>query len=70
MPKRNSVTRFFKNAVIGKERQLTERGLFHSLSLSRCWRGRAGADGLSSSCYGPEQAYKHWAVSVMSLFVA
>ncbi|HTB62552.1 MAG TPA: APC family permease [Opitutales bacterium] len=59
MPKRSSVTKFVKNTVIGKERQLTEQGLFHSLSLVTllAWVG-LGADGLSSSCYGPEQAYK------------
>ncbi len=59
MPKRNSVTRFVKNAVIGRERQLTEHGLFHSLSLVTllAWVG-LGADGLSSACYGPEEAYR------------
>jgi len=59
MTRRNSVTKFVKNTVIGKERQLTEHGLFHSLSLVTllAWVG-LGADGLSSSCYGPEQAYK------------
>jgi amino acid transporter len=72
MPKKNSVTRLFKNAVIGKERQLTEHGLFHSLSLVTllAWVG-LGADGLSSACYGPEEAYKillHY--PYMALFVA
>lgn len=59
MTRRNSVTRLFKNAVIGKERQLDEHGLFHKLSLVTllAWVG-LGADGLSSSCYGPEAAYK------------
>ncbi len=59
MPKPSSVTKFVKNTVIGKERQLTDHGLFHSLSLVTllAWVG-LGADGLSSSCYGPEEAYK------------
>jgi len=72
MPKRNSVTRFFKDTVIGKERQLTEHGLFHSLSLVTllAWVG-LGADGLSSSCYGPEEAYRILlAYPHMALFVA
>jgi len=58
MTRRNSVTKFVKETVIGKERQLTEHGLFHKLSLVTllAWVG-LGADGLSSSCYGPEQAY-------------
>lgn len=59
MTQRNSLTKFVKEAVIGKERQLTESGLFHKLSLVTllAWVG-LGADGLSSSCYGPEEAYK------------
>ncbi len=59
MDSRKSVTKFVKNVVIGKERQLTEHGLFHKLSLVAllAWVG-LGADGLSSSCYGPEEAYK------------
>src|SRR5471032_2202201 len=76
MPKRNSVTRFVKNTVIGKERQLTEHGLFHSLSLVTllAWVG-LGADGLSSSCYGPEEAYRilvraPYNYPYMALFVA
>ena len=59
MSKRQSVTKFVKNTVIGKERQLTDHSLFHKLSLVTllAWVG-LGADGLSSSCYGPEEAYK------------
>ncbi len=59
MVRRNSVTKFVKNTVIGKERQLTDRKLFHSLSLVTllAWVG-LGADGLSSACYGPQEAYK------------
>jgi amino acid transporter len=51
--------RAMKNLFIGRERELTDRGLFHKLSLVAmlAWVG-LGADGLSSSCYGPEEAYK------------
>ena len=55
----NSLLRAVKNIFIGRERELTEHGLFHKLSLVAllAWVG-LGADGLSSSCYGPEEAYK------------
>ncbi|MGB7548801.1 MAG: amino acid permease, partial [Terracidiphilus sp.] len=51
--------RAMKNLFIGRERELTDHGLFHKLSLVAllAWVG-LGADGLSSSCYGPEEAYK------------
>jgi amino acid transporter len=44
--------------VLGGEKKPTERGIFHRLSLVAffAWVG-LGADGLSSSCYGPEEAY-------------
>ena len=32
------------------------------------WIG-LGADGLSSSCYGPEEAFLHWANTVISDFI-
>jgi amino acid transporter len=51
--------RAMKNLFIGRERELTDHRLFHKLSLVAmlAWVG-LGADGLSSSCYGPEEAYK------------
>jgi len=54
-----SVLRTVKNFFIGRSRALDERGLFHQLSLVAllAWVG-LGADGLSSSCYGPEETYK------------
>lgn len=54
-----SLLRAVKNLFIGRSRALDERGLFHQLSLVAllAWVG-LGADGLSSSCYGPEEAYK------------
>ncbi len=48
-----------KTVVIGKSRDLSDEGLFHKLSLIAffAWVG-LGADGLSSSCYGPEETFK------------
>jgi amino acid transporter len=44
--------------LLGREKSPLERGIFHRLSLIAffAWVG-LGADGLSSSCYGPEEAY-------------
>ena len=48
-----------KTALIGKARDLSDKRIFHKLSLIAffAWVG-LGADGLSSSCYGPEEAFK------------
>lgn len=48
-----------KNIIIGKARDINDPGLFHKLSLIAffAWIG-LGADGLSSSCYGPEEAFR------------
>jgi hypothetical protein len=45
--------------VLGRRKSPLERGIFHRLSLVAffAWVG-LGADGLSSSCYGPEEAYR------------
>lgn len=47
-----------KNAIIGKARNYQDPELFRKLSLIAffAWVG-LGADGLSSSCYGPEEAF-------------
>lgn len=61
-----------KAALIGKSRDLSDRSLFHSMSLIAffAWVG-LGADGLSSSCYGPEEAFKSLGPhGHLSLFVA
>jgi amino acid transporter len=44
--------------LIGPRRDVTDPGLFHNLSLVAflAWVG-LGSDGLSSSCYGPEEAF-------------
>lgn len=48
----------FRTVLIGKPRDLTDHAVFHSLSLVAflAWVG-LGADGLSSSCYGPSEAF-------------
>src|SRR5580704_11231425 len=48
-----------KYVCIGKARNLSDKKIFHSMSLVAllAWVG-LGADGLSSSCYGPEETYK------------
>jgi len=53
--------RFFrrvKRIVVGDAKDLNDRNIFHALSLIAflAWVG-LGADGLSSSCYGPEEAF-------------
>jgi amino acid transporter len=61
-----------KNLVIGRSRNFYDKKLFQKTSLIAlfAWVG-LGADGLSSSCYGPETAYvalgNH---TFLSLFVA
>jgi len=61
-----------KNLVIGRARNLADKKIFHHMSLVAllAWVG-LGADGLSSSCYGPEAAYLALAGHThLSLFVA
>ncbi|MGP8055640.1 MAG: APC family permease [Limisphaerales bacterium] len=61
-----------KNVFIGRARNLSDKGLFHQTSLIAlfAWVG-LGADGLSSSCYGPEAAYLALGMhTYLSLFVA
>src|SRR5579872_1764004 len=55
---RNGEKRTFTHLIIGKARDVREPGIFHSLSLVAflAWVG-LGSDGLSSSCYGPEEAF-------------
>ena len=61
-----------KALFIGRARDLTDQRLFHKVSLIAvlAWVG-LGADGLSSSCYGPEETFKSLgAHSALSVFVA
>jgi len=48
-----------KNLFIGKARNISDHGIFHKMSLVAvlAWVG-LGADGLSSSCYGPEESIR------------
>lgn len=48
-----------RRRLVGEPRDLADRSLFHRLSLIPllAWVG-LGADGLSSSCYGPEEAFR------------
>ncbi len=50
--------KIIKNLLIGKAKDPQDRNVFQSLSLIAffAWVG-LGADGLSSSCYGPEEAF-------------
>src|SRR6202050_2040083 len=52
------IKRTLTHLIIGKPRDVRDPGLFHSLSLIAflAWVG-LGSDGLSSSCYGPEEAF-------------
>src|SRR6266481_5467266 len=56
---RVTLARRIKNVLIGRARDLEDHSVFHKVSLIAvfAWVG-LGADGLSSSCYGPEEAFK------------
>lgn len=56
---RLSLLQRLKRKIIGEPRDLKEASIFHKLSLVPllAWIG-LGADGLSSSSYGPEEAFK------------
>ena len=61
-----------RSLLFGRGRSLADRDLFHKVSLIAvfAWVG-LGADGLSSSCYGPEETFKALGTNVhLSLFVA
>src|SRR2546426_6418165 len=59
-PERERGFRRVRRAVLGGPKNLLDPQLFHSLSLAAflAWVG-LGADGLSSSAYGPEEAFKN-----------
>ena len=56
----NSFGERLKNTFIGRAKALEDKGLFHKLTLVAffAWIG-LGADGISSSCYGPEEAFRN-----------
>jgi amino acid transporter len=61
-----------KTLFIGRARDISDQRLFHKLSLIAvlAWVG-LGADGLSSSCYGPEETFKALGThSALGVFVS
>ena len=61
-----------KNAIIGKAKTIQDKGLFHKLTLVAffAWVG-LGSDGISSSCYGPEEAFRNLSGHTsLAIFVA
>jgi amino acid transporter len=70
--KNSNLKAFLKALFIGRARDLSDHRLFHKVSLVAvlAWVG-LGADGLSSSCYGPEETFKVLgAHHALSIFVA
>jgi amino acid transporter len=66
------VRKWLKNTFIGQAKNPQDQKVFHNLSLIAffAWVG-LGADGLSSACYGPEEAYLALGSHpYLSLFVA
>ncbi|MBI3072305.1 MAG: APC family permease [Deltaproteobacteria bacterium] len=58
-PERLTIGGRIRRALIGRPRDVRDRSLFHKLSLIPflAWVG-LGSDGLSSSAYGPEEAFR------------
>src|SRR4051812_46310425 len=58
-PETPTLTQRLRRALVGAPRNLRDTRIFHQLSLVPflAWVG-LGADGLSSSAYGPEEAFK------------
>jgi amino acid transporter len=52
--------RRFKEVIIGRARSLSDSAIFHRISLIAflAWIG-LGADGISSSSYGPQEAFRY-----------
>ncbi|MEK7358920.1 MAG: amino acid transporter, partial [Planctomycetota bacterium] len=66
------LARRLKNLIIGDARSPHDKTIFHKLSLIAffAWIG-LGADGISSSCYGPEEAFRALhEYPYLSIFVA
>ena len=64
--------KILRSLFLGSARSLGDRDLFHKVSLIAlfAWVG-LGADGLSSSCYGPEETFKTLGTHPhLALFVA
>ena len=56
---RLSTTERARKLFVGKARDLKDENIFEKVTLVAilAWVG-LGSDGLSSSCYGPEEAYR------------
>src|SRR5450759_1914525 len=66
------ILRKLKNIFIGRAKTLQDKSIFHKLSLVAffAWIG-LGADGITSSCYGPEEAFRNLGGHPMlAIFVA
>ena len=69
---KTSLSQRLKTLIIGDARSPHDRTIFHKLSLIAffAWVG-LGSDGLSSSCYGPEEAFRALqAYPYLGIFVA
>jgi amino acid transporter len=61
-----------KNIFIGRAKSIEDKSIFHKISLVAffAWIG-LGSDGISSSCYGPEEAFRHLlGHPMLAIFVA
>jgi amino acid transporter len=68
----NAITNFFYFKLFGKPRNINDPAVFHKISLIAffAWVG-LGADGLSSSAYGPEEAFRTLGThSYLAIFLA
>ncbi|MGB8247239.1 MAG: amino acid transporter, partial [Chlorobium sp.] len=66
------ILRSVKKLVLGRGRDFRDQNIFHKLALTAflAWVG-LGSDGLSSSCYGPAEAFKALAGHpTLGIFVA
>jgi len=71
-PDKPSLLQQIKRLIIGGKHNIEDTSIFHKLALIAffAWVG-LGADGLSSSCYGPEEAFLAFKGHVyLSVFVA
>ena len=71
-PDEPTVTEKVKTLLVGKPLDLADRRVYQHISLVAflAWVG-LGADGLSSSCYGPSEAFEHLKEhSYLAIFLA
>src|SRR5262245_37150841 len=71
-PDQPTVTEKVKTLLVGRPLDLADKQVYHHISLVAllAWVG-LGADGLSSSCYGPSEAFEHLSThSYLAIFLA